>query len=199
MSSKGKRRQVLRGEEAPAILPRRSARQVAQNEASGSSSQPILIPSSPPSLLTHNESLHPRMTTSTSIPIIEIIPGNATTSTKYLSQLRGIAGNKPLKKLLRVKHEKLKSSTSQAKNLDAFWDNKHKTYGKLKEAVSATLVFAQEEAVRILHSLLSVKTCSFFKPAPTCQSLTCLYLGHRNMHLARRSNPDMRALRCRVA
>ncbi|KAF2792780.1 trypsin-like serine protease [Melanomma pulvis-pyrius CBS 109.77] len=118
--------------------PRRSARQQHRTGQLGSSSQPILIPDSPSSIPVDS------ITTESTTEVTQKPSSIAILPSKLASQLPGLT--KKGVKLLQFKQQQLQSPISQIHQLPDFCDPKDSAYPWLKEAVDATLVFAQEEA-----------------------------------------------------
>lgn len=125
-----------------AISLRRSARNQNKTPEPGSADQPITIQDSPESESkpTPAGSSTVENSSSESQFSITILPP------KLPSSLPGLT--KEGRKLLHYKQSRLQSPTSQVHQLHEFCDPNSEVYPALRNAVDATLVFAQEEAVR---------------------------------------------------
>jgi hypothetical protein len=135
MSSTGKEKELAGTE----MLRRKSARTHTRQERDGSKAKPIVISESPQPKPGYSpkDTIASRDDRNTS--------SVTTLSATLPSQLPGLS--KKGVQLLRSKQELLKSPQSQINNLSDFCDPKLSGFQALREAVDATLVFAQEEAV----------------------------------------------------
>jgi hypothetical protein len=148
MTTKEKSRQILSEVEALALPPRRSARHQSQTLPTGSSSRPITIPDSPPLLLNYNAKDNATTNIEKENELIQVIPKLEFMGTRHARQIEGINQDKDLIKLIQDKQAKLLKAASQIHGLVEYVGVEEAGWEKLKGAVDATLVFAQEEAVR---------------------------------------------------
>jgi hypothetical protein len=160
MTTEGKGRQVLSEVESLALPPRRSARHQSQTLATGSSSQPITISDSPPPLLSCDAKDSATTNIGKEDELIQIIPDLEFVVNRHASQIKGINGDRELIKLIQDKQAKLLKAASQSHGLGEYVRAEEVGWETLKGAVDATLVFAQEEAVRPLFTLYLLDSSS---------------------------------------
>jgi hypothetical protein len=172
-------------EHTTSLLLRRSGRHHHQILAPGSSLEPIIIPDSSPLRPRDNEKHDSTTTVNKESELIQIIPEDAVDSDKRPAQIRVIDANKELIQLIRAKQSKLLRPESQSHGLDEYIRKEEDGYEGLKGAVDATLVFAQEEAVR-------PSPPSSLNPPPLTHP------GHCPLYLSHRSTLNVRSLRRRI-
>ncbi|KAF2741111.1 hypothetical protein EJ04DRAFT_558473 [Polyplosphaeria fusca] len=112
---------------------------VGKRRQAGSAEDPVILPSSP---IQSEE--HRKGTAITSLGSQSAIPAIAVLPEKLPSQLEGLTAKGVM--LLQHKRRLLTNSPSQFQQLDELSEPESSNHGLLKNALDATLVFAQEEA-----------------------------------------------------